>query len=105
MAIAEFDACNPRAAYAAALRAVAAARRERSFYLLFNASKGASECVLCGALGPTHRWSQRAPFLDNMEEALPHLERWVPPALLEQWVEYYVGPLREDRYHYSLSNR
>jgi hypothetical protein len=40
-----------------------------------------------------------------MEEALPHLKRWVPPALLEQWVEYYVGPLREDRYHYSLSNR
>jgi hypothetical protein len=94
---AEFDACNPRAAYAAALRAVAAARRERSFQRLFNASRLAYTCILHGALGPTWRWSQLAPFLDNMEEALPHLKRWVPPLLLEPMYEGWVSPRRELR--------
>ena len=97
MAAAEIGACNPRAAYAAALRAVAGARRERSFFLMFSASNEACKCVQHGALGPTYRWSQLAPFRDNMEEALPHLKRWVPPAMLEAWVEDSVARLREMR--------
>jgi hypothetical protein len=102
---AEFVACNPRAAYAATLRAVAAARRERSFYRLFTASKLAGGCVQHAALGPTWRWSQLAPFLDNMEEALPHLKRWMPPAHLEQLVERFVAPMRQMRRLHAHSDR
>ena len=104
-AAAELDACNPRAAYAAALRAVAAARRERSFNMLFLASKLAVYCLVCGALGPTYRWSQAAPFLDSMEEALPHLKRWLPPAALDQLFEDSVAPLRELRRLCAHSDR
>ena len=46
-----------------------------------------------------------APFLDNMEEALPHLRRWVPLAMMEQWIEHYVGPLREWRRLHAHSDR
>jgi hypothetical protein len=102
LAVVEFQAGNPRAAYAAALRAIAAARRERSFFLLFRASKIAGHCVVHGALGPR---SQLAPFLDNMEEALPHLKRWMPPAALEAWVEDHIAPMRGWRRLYSHSNR
>ena len=105
LALAELDAGNPRAAYTAALRAVAAARRERSFYRLFIASNVAGSCVMYGALGPTWRWSQVAPFLDNMEEALPHLKRWAPPASLERWIERSVAPLRECRRACAHSDR
>jgi hypothetical protein len=105
LARAERDACNPRAAYAAALRAVAAARREHSFNLLLYASKLALDCIMCGALGPTWRWRQAAPFVDNMEEALPHLKRWMPPATLELMIESAVAPLRELRRQYSHSDR
>jgi hypothetical protein len=104
LAAAELEAGSPRAAYAAALRAVAAARRERSFNILFSASKMASACVQRGSLGPTYRWSQLAPFLDNMEEALPHLKRWVPPAMLERWIENLVAPMRESQRLYAHSD-
>jgi hypothetical protein len=97
LAFAEFDGGSPRAAYAAALRAVAAARRERSFYMLFDASNLACGCLACGALAPTCRWSQVAPFLDNMEEALPHLKRWMPPVMLDQMIESCVAPMQEWR--------
>jgi hypothetical protein len=105
LAATEIDAGNPRAAYAAALRAVAAARRERSFDTLFAASNLASRCVQYGALGPTCRWSQVAPFLDNLEEALPHLKRWVPPATLDKMKENCVAPLREWRRAHAHSDR
>jgi ribonuclease HI len=105
LARAELEACNPRAGYAAALRAVAAARRERSFYVLFSASDYAIECVQHGALGLTWRWSQVEPFLDNMEEALPHLKRWMPPARLQRWIEGYVAPLHEWRRLFAHSDR
>jgi hypothetical protein len=105
LALAENDACNPRAAYAAALRAVAAARRERSFDLLFTASNMAGASVQHGALGPTWRWSQLAPFLDNMEEALPHLQRWVPPDTMELMIESAVAPPRELRRLYAHPDR
>jgi hypothetical protein len=105
LATVEFDACNPLAAYAAALRAVAAARRQRSFYRLLTASNMAGSGVLYGALGPTCRWSQVEPFLDNMEEALPHLKRWVPPASLDQMIESNVAPLQEWRRLHAHSDR
>jgi hypothetical protein len=105
LAAVEFDAGNPRAAYAPALRAVAAARRERSFVALFSASNIAGGCVQHGALGATYRWGQLAPFLDNMEEALPHLKRWMPPATLDQMTETAVTPMRECRRLYAHSDR
>ena len=105
LARAELGAGNPRAAYAAALRSVFAARRERSFNGLFGASHVAATCVQCEALGPKWRCSQVAPFLDNMEEALPHLRRWMPPAMLERWIKDCVAPLRECRRLHAHSDR
>jgi hypothetical protein len=105
LAAAEFDAGNPRAAYAAALRAVSAARRERSFYRLLTASDYATACVQRGALGPTCRWSQAAPFLDNMEEALPRLKRWMPPAMMDHIIGGTVTRMQEWQREYAHSDR
>ena len=105
LAGAEFDAGNPRAAYAAALRALDAARREGSFNGLFLASKQVCDSIRHGALGTTWRWSQAEPFLRNMEEALPHLRRWVAPALMAGIEECSVAPLLEWRRLHSLSDR
>jgi hypothetical protein len=105
LARAELEAGNPRVAYSAALRAVAAARRERSFFMLFNVSKMAADCVQHGALGPTWRWSQLAPFLDNIEEAVPHLKRWMPPARLEQIIEGCMAPMQRLRRRFAHSDR
>jgi hypothetical protein len=101
----EFDACNPRGAYAAALRAVAAARRERSHFMVFSASCHAGRCIMFGALGPAYRWSQLAPFVDSMEEALPHLQRWMPPATLQQAIQGCLAPMRELRRLYARTDR
>ena len=105
LALAELDARNPRDASAAAVRAVAASRRERSFKLLFSASNRAGWCISKGALGPTYRWSQLAPFLENMEEALPHLQRWAPQVQLERWMEDCMAPFRVRRRRLAHSDR
>ena len=58
-----------------------------------------------GALSSAWRWSQAAPFLDNMEEALPHLKRWMPPATLERLIERTVTPMQEVRRLHAQSDR
>jgi hypothetical protein len=40
-----------------------------------------------------------------MEEALPHLKRWAPPAMLERWIENLVAPMREWRRLCAHSDR
>ena len=89
LATAEFEARSPRAAYAAVLRAIAAARRERSFELLFVASQRAGQCVQHGALGSSWRMSQVVPCLDNADEAMSH-RRWLPPASINAVLSFIL---------------
>lgn len=85
MAMAAYDAGDVRGCYQAALRAIYALQPEDSVFTAVQLNFFAVQATTRGALGPTWRWGQLAPFVTNARSLAPRLRRWMPPAAYDAW--------------------